>query len=137
MLIAFAKPNQSQKYILYTIVYRWSITFWQPYDIIIILLSFTFSFKKKLQYKRWQVVINKINIFCRLRVQGTLANSRYFSKAYNCQKVIIIGMNSKYLSLKRSHYTVRNKDDFDSFIKTKNSILALFRTVKWLLYKVR
>ena len=35
------------------------------------------------------------------------------------------GINSNHLSLLRSHYTVRNKDDLDSFIKTNTYILAL------------
>ena len=29
------------------------------------------------------------------------------------------------ISIKKSHYTFRNKGDLDSFIKTKTSILAL------------
>ena len=35
------------------------------------------------------------------------------------------GIISNYLSLLRSHHTVRNKDNLDSFLKTKTSILAL------------
>ena len=41
----------------------------------------------------------------------------------HCKNSFVI--NSNYLSLKRRHFTVRNKGDLESFIKTKTSILAL------------
>ena len=43
----------------------------------------------------------------------------------NCTVKTALVLISNYLSFKRNHYTVRNKGDLDSFIKTKTSILAL------------
>ena len=57
-----------------------------------------------------------------------ITNNQYYVLIANVIDIIhcknSFDINSDYPSLERSQYTVANKDDLDSFIKTKTSILA-------------